>query len=157
MKIGEIAKKLDTTVQAIRYYEREGLITARRNQAGTRYFLDEDVIRLKVIRNLVELGIPLASLKTLATTRVISRTGDESSHSVAAQIDKLSRALKDQRSAIDRTIADLSKSKKVIRDCYQCSKKPIRKNCEPCPVFKNVHRADINQLIWEQSDEGDTS
>jgi DNA-binding transcriptional MerR regulator len=157
MKIGDVAKKLNTTVQAIRYYEREGLITARRNQAGTRYFLDEDVIRLKVIRNLVDLGIPLASLKTLATTRAISRSGDESSHSVAAQIDELSRMLKDQRSAIDEAIADLSNSKKVIRDCYECSKKPIRKNCEPCPVFKKVNRAEINQLIWEQSDESDTS
>ncbi len=153
MKIGDLAQKLNTSVQAIRFYEREGLITPRRNAAGTRYFLEDDLTRIKAIRDLVELGVPLASLKDLSHVRANSQSGDESGHEVYAQLDELLAALKQKRSALDREIEDLSNSKKVIRKCFGCAKKPVRKNCEPCPVFKKFHSAEINQLIWEQKDE----
>lgn len=155
MKIGYVAQQLNTSVQAIRFYEREGLITPRRNQAGTRYYLEDDVARIKVIRNLVNLGVPLASLKNLATTRTKCETGDASSHEVYTQLEELLEALKKQRSAIDQAITDLTNSQKVIHKCFSCPLKPVRKNCEPCPVFKKFHNAEINQLIWEQRDEID--
>jgi len=152
MKIGDVAQQLNTSVQAIRFYEREGLISPRKNQAGTRYYLEADVIRIKVIRKLVDLGIPLASLKNLATTRSRSKTGDEASNEVYSQLEELLDALKKQRSAIDQSIADLTNSEEVIRKCFSCPKEPVRKNCEPCPVFEKFHSAEINQLIWEQKD-----
>jgi DNA-binding transcriptional MerR regulator len=155
MKIGDVAQKLNTSVQAIRFYEREGLVTPHRNQAGTRYFLDDDLTRLKVIRDLVELGVPLASLRDLAGIRARSQSGDESGHEVYAQLDDLLAGLKLKRLAIEKEIEDLTNSKKVIRQCFGCSKQPVRKNCEPCPIFKKFHSAEINQLIWEQQDEND--
>lgn len=156
MKIGDVAQKLNTSVQAIRFYEREGLIVPRRNQAGTRYYFDDDVTRIKVIRSLVDIGVPLAALKNLGATRARSNSGDESSHEVYVQLEELFGTLKEQRAAIDQAIEDIANSKRVIKKCFSCSKKPVRKNCEPCPVFREFHSAEINQLIWEQKDEIDT-
>lgn len=45
-KIGEIAKLLGLTTQALRFYEQEGVISPKKSENGTRYFTQAEVIRL---------------------------------------------------------------------------------------------------------------
>lgn len=45
-KIGEIARLLGLTTQAIRFYEQEGVIVPKKSESGTRYFTTADIIRL---------------------------------------------------------------------------------------------------------------
>lgn len=45
-KIGEIAKLLGLSTQALRFYEQEGVIAPKKSESGTRYFTQAEVIRL---------------------------------------------------------------------------------------------------------------
>lgn len=49
-KIGEVAKLLGLTTQALRFYEQEGILNPRKSENGTRYFLVEDIVCLLAFR-----------------------------------------------------------------------------------------------------------
>jgi MerR family transcriptional regulator, repressor of the yfmOP operon len=67
VQIGELAKKLGITTRTIRYYEEIGLMGAsERVGGGTRTYNKEDVLRLKFILKLKELGISLKEMQELA-------------------------------------------------------------------------------------------
>ena len=45
-KIGEAAKLLGLTTQALRFYEQEGVITPRKSENGTRYYTPHQIVQL---------------------------------------------------------------------------------------------------------------
>ena len=49
-KIGEVARLLGTSTQALRFYEQEGVIVPQKSENGTRYFNEPDVIRLMAFK-----------------------------------------------------------------------------------------------------------
>ncbi len=67
VQIGELAKRLGITTPTIRYYEEIGLMgPPERLGGGTRTFNKEDILRLKFILKLKELGISLKEMQQLA-------------------------------------------------------------------------------------------
>lgn len=66
MKIGELAAATDTSVETIRYYEREGLLPApARTGANYRSYGDTHVQRLTFIRRCRALDMALDEIRTL--------------------------------------------------------------------------------------------
>ena len=49
-KIGEVAKLLGLTTQALRFYEQEGIVTPYKSENGTRYFTEPDIVRLMAFK-----------------------------------------------------------------------------------------------------------
>ncbi len=67
IQIGELAKQLGITARTIRYYEEIGLMGAsQRTGSGARNYQRDDVLRLKFILKLKELGISLKEMQELA-------------------------------------------------------------------------------------------
>ena len=67
VQIGELAKTLGITTRTIRYYEEIGLMgETERLGGGTRTYSRDDVLRLKFILKLKELGISLKEMQELA-------------------------------------------------------------------------------------------
>jgi len=66
-QIGGVAKALGITPRTIRYYEELGLMGAPyREGTGSRRYSSQDIIRLKFILKLKELGISLKDMQELA-------------------------------------------------------------------------------------------
>ena len=64
MKIQQVEQRTGLTAQSIRFYEREGLITPRRNPENRyRDYLQEDVQRLNVISFCRSLGMPISAIR----------------------------------------------------------------------------------------------
>jgi DNA-binding transcriptional MerR regulator len=60
MKIGEVAQRAGVSIDAIRYYERRGVLPrAERTASGYRVFGEESVSRLGLVRRLQNLGFTL--------------------------------------------------------------------------------------------------
>jgi DNA-binding transcriptional MerR regulator len=75
LKIGDVARQAELSVDAVRFYEREGLLgRVRRSAAGQRQYDDETVRRLAFVRRATALGFSLAEVKSLLTLRVSART-----------------------------------------------------------------------------------
>ena len=67
MRIGELARQLGTTPQAIRYYERSGLLPGPARAAnGYRDYSEEDAAQLRLLIGLRELELPLDQAASLA-------------------------------------------------------------------------------------------
>ncbi len=70
IKIGELAKTTETTVETIRFYEKEGLLpAAARSQGNYRLYGDEHVERLRFIRHCRTLDMALDEVRTLLEYR----------------------------------------------------------------------------------------
>lgn len=66
MKIGELAKKVNCSVQAIRLYEKEGLMPEpQRTESGYRIYGEDDLNRLIFIKNSQAIGLTLKKIKEL--------------------------------------------------------------------------------------------
>lgn len=62
--IGEVAKALNLTVYALRYYDKEGLMPfVERTTSGIRVFKESDIEALKVIECLKSTGMPIKEIK----------------------------------------------------------------------------------------------
>ncbi|MEU9121315.1 MerR family transcriptional regulator [Streptomyces sp. NPDC048506] len=66
MRIGEAAAAAGMTPRALRYYEQQGLLTARRTPAGHRTYDAEDVRRLRAVRELREAGLTVGDVRAFA-------------------------------------------------------------------------------------------
>ena len=49
-KIGEVARLLGSTTQALRFYEQAGIVVPQKSENGTRYFTEPDIIRLMAFK-----------------------------------------------------------------------------------------------------------
>lgn len=58
MRIGELSEKTEVPARMLRYYEEQGLITARRLANGYREYDDYLIERVRKIRGLLDAGIP---------------------------------------------------------------------------------------------------
>lgn len=85
MTIGEVERRTDLDRANIRFYEREGLLTAARRENGYRDYTEEDVQTLLRIRLLRSLRVPLEDI------RAMQRGEQTLSVTLTNQIDLLAR------------------------------------------------------------------
>lgn len=111
VQIGEVAKKLGITTRTIRYYEEIGLMgPPERLGGGTRMYNRADVLRLKFILKLKEIGITLKEMQDLAANFDTHNQGFETI------TPRLVEILDDHIGKVDQKIANLSSLRKEIVD-----------------------------------------
>jgi len=70
MKIGKVANQVGITVEAIRFYEKQGLVAPPgRNESGYRDYPEEIVQHVSFIKRAKELGFSLKEIKELMSLR----------------------------------------------------------------------------------------
>jgi len=109
--IGEVAKNLGITTRTIRYYEEIGLMgPPERLGGGTRMYGRPEILRLKFILKLKELGISLKEMQELAEYFDVS---DQNFGSITPHLVDL---LDGHISKVDEKIANLSALRRDIVD-----------------------------------------
>ena len=100
LTIGEVAKRTGLSTKTIRFYEEEGCIPAvGRSDAGYRLYSEGDVWRLRLVKHIRLLGLPLAEVKSLVTGSL--------NEECAVFAGDLTGVLNAQKDAISRRIAEL--------------------------------------------------
>jgi len=111
IQIGEVAKKLGITTRTIRYYEEIGLMgPPERLGGGARMYSRADVLRLKFILKLKELGITLREMQELAANF------DTQAQQFETITPKLVEILDAHIGKVDQKIANLSSLRREIVD-----------------------------------------
>ena len=111
VQIGKLAKQLGITTRTIRYYEEIGLMgPSERLGGGTRTYNQDDILRLKFILKLKELGISLKEMQELAENYDINQ---QDFHTITP---KLIEILDQHISKVDAKIANLSSLRGEIVD-----------------------------------------
>jgi MerR family transcriptional regulator, copper efflux regulator len=121
LKIGDVARNAELSIDAVRFYEREGLLgRVRRSSAGQRQYDVETVRRLAFVRRATALGFSLAEVKSLLTLRVSSRMPCDRVRDRAltklADIDRRIAELHEMRDALAR-LAQGCESRGALGSC----------------------------------------
>jgi MerR family transcriptional regulator, copper efflux regulator len=106
LKIGKVAERGGVSLQAIRYYEREGLLPKPpRLASGYRMFPDTAVRRVHFIKRAQELGFSLAEIRELLSLRENADAGAqdmrERARAKIADIEKRIRRLRAMKNALN--------------------------------------------------------
>lgn len=114
MRIGEMAKRYDVTLRALRFYEDKGLLSPKRDGAN-RLYTRQDRARLRMILLGRKVGFTLRDVKHMIdlydpagpNTRQLKVTLERST--------KQAKRLEQQRAELDEAITDLNKLMESLR------------------------------------------
>lgn len=150
IKIGDLARHLQTTVRTLRYYEEEGIIAASRSQGGTRLFSADELDACRTALSLARIGIGLDTVKKLATGRKSCKTGDEAARLMLGILEKTHDFAMARLARFDALRKDIDRVRGYVRRCRGCRNPPNRNGCPDCPMERNRDRSELAKLIWDR-------
>lgn len=108
MKIGELAKKTGLSVDAIRFYEKSGLIKdTGRSEGGYREFSKDAVTAVEFISHCRSLDIPLVQVKKLLKVRSgTAKSCREANEVIDEQLQNLRSRIKELK-RLETALAEL--------------------------------------------------
>jgi len=120
LSIGEIAKQTGFSVEAIRYYEKQSLISVpERSQAGYRMYPPEVVKRVHFIKQAKAVGFSLKEIKELLSLKTAETT-----------------CCGDIKSVVVEKIAQLENMRKVLTDlATRCTSSA---DLSDCPILDSL-------------------
>lgn len=140
LDISELARLAQMQPSALRYYEREGLLSSSGRSGGRRVFDEQGVLQLAAIEYWREAGF---SLKEMAKLFNDSSAGmDEARRIAAARVAEL-----------DRLINEAAHVKKVLSRLLDCSHPRLSE----CPYYLHALRERAEKIVngeyqrWERS------
>lgn len=131
---GELAR---VSVDAIRFYQRQGLIPATpRSAGGYRLFSEEQIRDLTFVKHAQELGFSLNEIKELLSLR-------KSQHVCPGVQSLLERKLQDVHDKIKKLIDMESELSRELRNCKrELRKKRAVRHAECCPLIEKLEQED---------------
>ena len=98
MTVGEVAKKVGTTVRTLQYYDKEGLLSpSAESEGGRRLYTDKDLVILHQILSLKSLGFSLDDIKSriisLETPTDVVTALTKQADSIQEKIEQLTASL----------------------------------------------------------------
>ena len=119
--IGHVAKRTGISIEAIRFYERKGLIDApARKDSGYRQFAEDHIQRLLFIQQAKSLGFSLMEIKELLSIKEDPETSSRDVKSLA----------KTKLQSIEEKIKILQRMKKTLKALVDsCSGEGPKRDC----------------------------
>ncbi|MCM6775979.1 MerR family transcriptional regulator [Nocardia sp. CDC159] len=109
MRIGELAKRTETSPRLLRYYEEQGLIRVARRANGYRDYDERLVEQVLHIRGLLEAGLPTRLIK-----QILPCLGDPTDIHFADASPEIIATLEDQRDRLSARIELLSRNRDAM-------------------------------------------
>lgn len=128
LTIGEVASRTGLAVSAIRYYDDEGLVSARRTSGGRRMFIRSDIRRLSFILIAQQMGFSLEEIRAQLRQLPLERTPTK------RDWEKISRGF---RAQLDARIGMLERLRDRLDGCIGCGCLSL----ESCKLYNPEDRA----------------
>jgi len=108
MRIGTLARKTDTGIETIRYYERIGLIPkATREASGYRAYTDDFIKYLLFIKRCKDLGFALKEIQELLSFQI---------NSISERHTDVHELAKQRLADVDHRIRDLNRIRNTLQN-----------------------------------------
>jgi len=149
-----MARLSNTTLRTVRFYEAEGLISARAREDGCqRRFPRTELTKLQTIADLREAGLSLQEVKDLVALKQKSgciNAPDAAARMSAAIAERLADI--DKRAcALERVRRELVAMTTALETCNKCTKPSFPSNCRGCTESSSVKDAERPAvLLWKQ-------
>lgn len=127
MRIGVIARKIGISIDAIRFYERNGLLPrAPRTEGGFRRYGDDDLETLSFVRRLQGLGFNLSEIRDLLRLR-----GGR-----LQRCEPVRRRLQAKLADVHKRLRDLQRLEHELRLALRSCHRELRKRGNHCPILR---------------------
>ena len=127
MQIGIVAKRIGLSVDAIRFYERNGLLPRPpRTEGGFRRYGENDVETLAFVRRVQGLGFKLSEIRGLLRLR-----GSRLQPCAPVQ-----RRLQEKLADVQRKLSELHKLELELRLALRSCHRELRKRHAHCPILR---------------------
>jgi MerR family copper efflux transcriptional regulator len=131
MQIGIVAKKIGLSVDAIRFYERNGLLPRPpRTEGGFRRYGDSDLETLAFVRRVQGLGFKLSEIQGLLRLR-------ENRLQPCAPVQ---RRLQEKLADVQRKLSDLHKLEHDLRLALRSCNRELHRRNAHCPILRENSR-----------------
>jgi MerR family copper efflux transcriptional regulator len=131
MQIGIVAKKIGLSVDAIRFYERNGLLPRPpRTDGGFRRYGENDVDTLAFVRRVQGLGFKLSEIRGLLWLR-----GNRLQPCAPVR-----RRLQEKLAHVQRKLSDLHKLEHELRLALRSCNRELRKGDAHCPILREKNQ-----------------
>lgn len=129
-KVGEIAKKVGSNVETLRYYEKIKIMPKpKRKESRYRFYDELDLKRLQFIKRAKELGFTLKEIKELLNLKIES----------TATCGDVKHLAENKLKDIEERIKDLRNIKSVLAKLInQCICEEI--SSEECPILEVIEQ-----------------
>lgn len=144
LKIGQLAKQSGISIEALRYYEAEGLLVPQeRSSNGYRLFGADDVHRLNFILHAKKVGFSLQEIK-----RLLSLRSDRDQHTC----EEVKQYTGTKITEIESKITDLLKMKQALDGLYNacCGGNESASNCTILNSLDNPNYFSQSNIIAEE-------
>jgi len=140
IQIGQLAKQTGLSIDAIRFYERKGLLKKpARSEGGFRLFWSGDVANLKFVRKAQQLGFSLEEIHAL----IILRDRDTQACQHVQQM------LEQKLTVIRQKIEELKSLEEELRaglgKCLRAMSRTRGSHGKSCPVLEQIARVDLTE------------
>jgi MerR family redox-sensitive transcriptional activator SoxR len=116
--VGELAERSGVAPSALRFYEREGLITSRRTTGNQRRYSRDTLRRVAFIRTSQRLGMPLTTIREVLALLPEGRTPTKEDWAMVSQC---------WRGDLDDRIRTLQKLRDDLTGCIGCGCLSLKK------------------------------
>jgi len=123
LKIGELAKRSHVSVETLRFYEAQGLLSPKtRSDSGYRYYSEQDQQRLQFILHAKKVGFALQEIKRLLSLKT------DSSHHTCEEVKNYTGV---KIREVEAKIHDLQTMKQALDSLHQacCGGKESADHC----------------------------
>lgn len=122
LTIGKLAAQTDLSTNALRFYEREGLLQpGSKSPSGYRLYGDDAVARVRFIKHAQHCGFTLTEINELLTLRAQESACCDDVRRLAVekklQLEAKIRSMKVMSKALDLLIADCPDRGRPVGDC----------------------------------------
>lgn len=122
LTIGKLAAQTELSTNALRFYEREGLLSpSMKSDSGYRLYNDTAVARVRFIKHAQHCGFTLTEINELLTLRSLDSACCDDVRRLAVekklQLEAKIRAMKVMSKALDVLIADCPDHGRPLVDC----------------------------------------
>jgi len=140
IQIGELAKQTGFSIDAIRFYERKGLLKKpARSEGGFRLFSSGDVANLQFVRKAQELGFSLDEIYGLIILR------DQDTQACRHVQEMLEHKLTVIRQKIEELKSLEEELKAGLRKCRREINRAPVSHGRSCPVLEQIARVDLTK------------
>lgn len=127
-QIGELAKRCQLTTDALRFYEKNGLLTpVQRNEAGYRFFNEESEAQVRFIIKAKGIGLTLDEIRELLDIRL------EATEHSCAEVKSITSA---KLLVVDEKIAELKRIRVALKKLNDACCGNIDKDASHCSILE---------------------
>ena len=117
MRIGDLATRTRVSVRALRYYEEQGLLAAKRSESGQRHYDSAAVNRVRLIQQLYGAGLSSKTISELLPCVDAQVSTPESRARLAAERDRINTQIAELIIARDRLDAIIDETSRPNPQC----------------------------------------